>query len=223
MDENENHQKSGNNIINERQEIIKTKPIQEIIEEEDIINFISTKLYSIISDNKLNKKKQSRGENEPFYGKKFPLLNLKKYLERIIKYTEIENNTLIVAYLYIMKLINKENFVLGINNIYRLLLGAAVLAKKTLEDINYGNSYYCDIAGISVDDLNKIEESLFDRIDFDVNLKMEDVTEVYNDIFNGLSNLRLNELLQKANINNKNSNNIKEGDIKSKNINKKES
>lgn len=47
-----------------------------------------------------------------------------------MKYTECENNTLIVAYLYIMKLIEKENFVLGVNNAYRLLLGAVVLAKK---------------------------------------------------------------------------------------------
>ena len=69
-----------------------------------------------------------------------------------------------------MKLIKKENFVLGINNVYRLLLGSVVLAKKVLEDMNLYNSYYCNIGGISNGELNLIEYSLFTRIDFDVNL-----------------------------------------------------
>ena len=173
--EYKNEQNDGNNIINENNKIIEitSKSIEEIIDKDDIINFISSKFNSIMQNNKLMKKKQSRGENEPLYSKKIPVLSLNKYLIRIIKYTEIENNTLIVAYLYIIKLIEKENFVLGINNVYRLLLGAAVLAKKMIEDITLNNAYYCNIGGLSVKDLNMIEYSLFTRIDFDVNIKKE--------------------------------------------------
>ena len=152
------------------------------------------------------KKKQSRGPNEPLYSKTIPVLNINKYLIRIIKYTEIENNTLIVAYLYIIKLIKKENFILGINNVYRLLLGSAVLAKKVLEDIFFDNSYYCQIGSMSNSDLNMIEYSLFTRIDFDVNLKKEDVNKVYDEIFDNLSQTRLNEIFSKVghgNINKK--------------------
>ena len=168
----------------------------------------------------------------PFVGFRFnkEVLTLNKYLIRIMKYTECENNTLIIAYLYIIKLIKKENFILGINNIYRLLLGAVVLSKKVLEDIKLYNSYYCDIGGISNDELNKIEYNIFTRIDFDVNLKMEDVNKVYIEIFDGLSQSRLNEIYNEiynkkdtnknSNINNNINNNI--NSININNVNKKD-
>jgi hypothetical protein len=193
-----NHQHTGNNIINENKSIIKKKSLEDIINTEDIINFISTKFYAIIHYNKSMKKKQSRGPDEPLYSKTTPVSNINKYLIRIIKYTEIENNTLIVAYLYIIKLIKKENFILGINNVYLLLLGSVVLAKKVLEDILFDNSYYCQIGSMSNSNLNMIEYSLFTRIDFDVNLKKEDVNKVYDEIFDNLSQARLNEIFSKV-------------------------
>ena len=214
---NKNEQNDGNNIINENNKIIEitSKSIEEIIDKDDIINFISSKFNSIMQNNKLMKKKQSRGENEPLYSKYIPVLSLSKYLIRIIKYTEIENNTLIVAYLYIIKLIEKENFVLGINNVYRLLLGAAVLAKKMIEDITLNNAYYCNIGGLSVKDLNMIEYSLFTRIDFDVNIKKEDVDKVYGQIINFLPPARLNQIyLEKENMDKINSININKEDEK---------
>ena len=174
----------------------------DIINQEDIINFISSALYSIMHNNKLMKKKQSRGTNEPLYSKNIPILSLNKYLIRTMKYTECENNTLIVAYLYIIKLIQKEKFVLGINNVYRLLLGAVVLAKKFLEDIKYDNSYYCNIGGISNEELNMIEYSIFTRIDFNLNLQKKEVDIIYEQIYQNLPKSRFDEILQKKLINN---------------------
>ena len=198
-----------NNIINENDNISNNfiESLEKIINKDDIINFISSEFDSIIHNNKLMKKKQSRGINEPFYNKNIPALSLNKYLIRIIKYTECENNTLIVAYLYIIKLIQKENFVLGINNVYRLLLGAVVLAKKVLEDIKFDNSYYCDIGGISNNDLNLIEYNLFIRLNFNVSLKKENVDKIYEQIYKTLPKSRLNEIINNkyiySNINNK--------------------
>ena len=204
-----------NNIINENDNISNNfiESLEKIINKDDIVNFISSEFDSIIHNNKLMKKKQSRGINEPFYNKTIPVLSLNKYLIRIIKYTECENNTLIVAYLYIIKLIQKENFVLGINNVYRLLLGAVVLAKKVLEDIKFDNSYYCDIGGISNNDLNLIEYNLFTRLDFNVNLKKENVDKIYEQIYKTLPKTRLNEIINNkyiySNINNKSEDNKK--------------
>ena len=204
-----------NNIINENDNKSNNfiESLEKIINKDDIVNFISSEFDSIIHNNKLMKKKQSRGINEPFYNKTIPVLSLNKYLIRIIKYTECENNTLIVAYLYIIKLIQKENFVLGINNVYRLLLGAVVLAKKVLEDIKFDNSYYCDIGGISNNDLNLIEYNLFTRLDFNVNLKKENVDKIYEQIYKTLPKTRLNEIINNkyiySNINNKSEDNKK--------------
>ena len=162
------------------------KLFANLINVEDIINYISTNLLSIIQNNKRMKKKPSKDINEPLYSKLIPALSLEKYLIRIIKYTEVENNTLIVAYLYIIKKIKKENFILSINNIYRLLLGSVVLAKKVLEDLKYNNSYYCEIGGISLQEFNKIEFSLFVRLNYEVNPKIEEIENVYKNIIDSL-------------------------------------
>jgi hypothetical protein len=171
------------------------KSLEKIITTEDIINYISSYLLQIIQKNKQMKKKPSKGPNEPLYSKFIPVLSIEKFLLRILKYTEAENNTLIVAYLYINKLIKKENFVLSLNNVYRLLLGAVVMAKKVLEDLCYNNSYYCEIGGITVQELNNIEFSLFIRLNFDVNPKREEVDNIYDDIINSFPSSKINELL----------------------------
>ena len=164
------------------------KNLQKIISIEEIIQFISSNILSIVDKNKKNKKKQSKGVNEPLYSRKIPNLSLEKFLVRIVKYAEAENNTLIVAYLYIIKFIEKEHFILSINNMYRLLLGSVVLAKKVMEDICNQNSYYCEIGGLSLQELNMIELSLFIRINFEVNVKKEDLDNVYDLITSSLEN-----------------------------------
>ena len=166
---------------------INDNSIENIITTENIINYISSNLLSIIQNNKKMKKKPSKDPNEPLYSKMIPVLSIKKFLIRIVKYTEAENNTLIVAYLYIIKLIKIENFILSLNNIYRLLLGSVVLAKKFLEDINFNNLYYCEIGGMPVQELNNIELSLFVRINFDVNPKIEEVNDIYKNIIDSLA------------------------------------
>ena len=166
---------------------INDNSIENIITTENIINYISSNLLSIIQNNKKMKKKPSKDPNEPLYSKMIPVLSIKKFLIRIVKYTEAENNTLIVAYLYIIKLIKIENFILSLNNIYRLLLGSVVLAKKFLEDINFNNLYYCEIGGMPVQELNNIEFSLFIRINFDVNPKLEEVNDIYKKIIDSLA------------------------------------
>jgi len=217
--EYKNDQHVKNSIINENDHLLKicSKSLEDIINKDDIINFISFNLYSIIHNNKQMKKRQSRGENEPLYSKNIPVLSLNKYLIRIMKYTECENNTLIVGYLYVMKLIQKENFVLGINNVYRLLLGAIVLAKKFMEDIKYDNSFYCNIGGISNQELNLIEYSLFTRIDFSINLQKKDVDKIYEQIFKTLPKSRLDEIIKIDNINNNTNLNNEHYDTKNKN------
>jgi hypothetical protein len=57
--EYKNEQNVESNIINQNNKIIeiKSKSIEDIINKEDIINFISSTFYSIISSNKKLKKK----------------------------------------------------------------------------------------------------------------------------------------------------------------------
>jgi hypothetical protein len=206
-----NNEKDQNNNNLNKINIIEKKEnsIDKMITTEDIINYISSNLLAIIQKNKKMKKKPKKGPDEPFYSKFIPVLSIEKFLIRIVKYTEAENNTLIVAYLYITKLLNKEKFILSLNNIYRLLLGSVVLAKKELEDLCYNNLYYCEIGGMTVQDLNSVEYSLFIRLNFDVNPKIEEVENIYNEIINSFPSSKINELQN-------NFENIKIGKIKDK-------
>ena len=206
-----NNEKDQNNNNLNKINIIEKKEnsVDKMITTEDIINYISSNLLAIIQKNKKMKKKPKKGPDEPFYSKFIPVLSIEKFLIRIVKYTEAENNTLIVAYLYITKLLNKEKFILSLNNIYRLLLGSVVLAKKELEDLCYNNLYYCEIGGMTVQDLNSVEYSLFIRLNFDVNPKIEEVENIYNEIINSFPSSKINELQN-------NFENIKIGKIKDK-------
>ena len=185
-----------NNIIENK----KPPTIGEFINEEEIVSFISANFNSVIAFNKENKKRQKRSKHEYIHSSLTPVISLAGFLKLIIKYTEIEHNTLIVSYLYIIKLMNKENFILEKNNIYILLLASAVLAKKVLEDLVSDNSYYCQIGLFTEKELNLAEYSLFTRLDFNVNYTMDEVDNVYNEIFASLPNQRKIEYFQSQNF-----------------------
>ena len=201
--ENKNTPNAQKSTINENNKIENPKPltIAEFINEDEIVLFISTNFNSIIAFNKENKKRQKRSKHEYIHSSLTPVISLEGFLKLIIKYTEIEHNTLIVSYLYIIQLMNKENFILEKNNIYLLLLTSAVLAKKVLEDLVSDNSYYCQIGLFTEKELNLAEYSLFSRLDYKVNYTMEEVEQVYNEIFASLPNQRKIEYFQLQNYN----------------------
>ena len=201
--ENKNTPNAQKSTINEINKIENAKPltIAEFINEDEIVLFISTNFNSIIAFNKENKKRQKRSKHEYIHSSLTPVISLEGFLKLIIKYTEIEHNTLIVSYLYIIQLMNKENFILEKNNIYLLLLTSAVLAKKVLEDLVSDNSYYCQIGLFTEKELNLAEYSLFSRLDYNVNYTMEEVEQVYNEIFASLPNQRKIEYFQQQNYN----------------------
>ena len=187
--------KINNNII----KIQKQLTIAEFINEEEIVLFISTKFNSIIAYNKENKRKQKRTKNDYIFSSFIPVISIEGFLKLIIKYTEIERNTLIVSYLNIIQLMNKENFIIETNNIYILLLASCILAKKVLEDLILENSYYCQIGLFTAKELNLAEYSLFCRLDYNVNYTMEEVEQIYNQIFASLPNQRKIEYFQHNN------------------------
>ena len=157
--------------------------IKDSIKTKDIVDYISYRLSKIIENNKKQKLKPVKGKNEPLYSLKIPNLSIEKFLLRIIKYTEAENMAILLAYNYIERLIEKENFIISLNNVYRLLLGTTVLAIKILEDNKYDNSDYCQIGGLSLKDFNSIEYNLAARFDFDLNPSYEDIESILEQIY----------------------------------------
>ena len=64
--------------------------------------------------------------------------------------------------------LQSEHLDLVINSccIYRLLIASLVLAIKYCDDSYYKNSFYAQVGGISVDELNILERELYSLLDF---------------------------------------------------------
>jgi hypothetical protein len=54
-----------------------------------------------------------------FYSHNIPSISVKAYLERIMKYTKMEETTLVIVLIYIDKLCETSNFLLTDSNIHR--------------------------------------------------------------------------------------------------------
>jgi hypothetical protein len=95
-----------------------------------------------------------------------PLISMEKYLERLVKYTEMSESGVIVALVYIDRLISKKNFALTRLNVHRLVATAILLSKKYCEDSLTTNKYFAQVAGVSVSVLNNMERHLLILIDY---------------------------------------------------------
>ena len=91
------------------------------LDKETILQSITTILKEITTENmdKSKTKLRERQLNMSFYAKKIPSINVLSYLERIIKYSKMEETTLVVVLIYIDKLCESNNFLLTENNIHR--------------------------------------------------------------------------------------------------------
>lgn len=149
---------------------------------EDIISYISEYLNKIIEKNKNKKLDKQTRKNDVFYSKKIPNLTIKEYIIRIRKYSDIEDLTLICVFIYIKKFIEKNNYIILINNIYSILLAACTIAIKFHEDSNYKNSYIANIGGLDLKTMNKIEYYFYVLLRFDLNINEEDFKKIENEL-----------------------------------------
>lgn len=92
-----------------------------LLKNDKIISSISSILKDIIQEN-CEKSKASMIEEQistSFYTKKIPTISISSYLERILKYSKMEESTLIIMLIFIDKLCESSNFLLTENNIHR--------------------------------------------------------------------------------------------------------
>ncbi len=96
--------------------------VQQIsLNKDNILKAINNIISEIITEN-IDKSKAKIIENQKatsFFAKKIPSISIFNYLERILKYTKMEENTLIVMLIYIDRLCESNNFLLTEHNIHR--------------------------------------------------------------------------------------------------------
>ena len=179
---------SKENTISSSPQTVKTQETDHPKEmKEDVMSSVAFTLMQLISENhsKQNFKAKLKSQSKQiFSSRNLPKISISDYLYRIMKYTKVEESTLIIALIYIDRFCKNKKVILTEYNVHRLLLASVVVAIKFNEDKYYKNLFYSKIGGIEVEEMNQLEIDFLIFLNF--NLFVEH--EVYGKYFRNLCN-----------------------------------
>ena len=186
---NKNESKIETNNINNT--YIKESKILEILDSlkpEQVISYISNYIVNLLIKNIDKTKININGINDPLYSNKIPMIKIEDYFIRLYKYSHMDLTTLILSFIYIKRFIDKENFIIAFNNIFRLIISCTLLAIKFNENRIFKNIIYAKIGGLEIEDLNNLEFNVFNRLDFNLNVFDNEfygiISKIHNDNLN---------------------------------------
>ena len=108
-----------------------------------LLRSISSLLQEIINEQGDN----IQSKKTIFCSKTIPPISIENYLDRIIKYTKLETSTLILSLINIDKI-------------------CELISIKINEDDFYSNSYYSKVTGVSLSEINNLEDEFLRKIRF---------------------------------------------------------
>lgn len=129
----------------------------------NIVNVIVNVIETIITRSSSNNKNNTC--NSAFYTESIPQISIHDYLIRIIKYTHIEQSTLICALIYIDRL-SSSGIIINEHTIHKVLFTSILLSMKFNEDCIYNISFFAEIAGVPVKELLLMESEFVNKINF---------------------------------------------------------
>lgn len=111
--------------------------------------------------------------NSVFYSDFIPTISVIDYIDRVIEYSNVSETCLVAALILIDRVAVSPltPVVVNSNTLHRLVITAITLAAKLYEDDHYGNDVFCQIGGVSVQELNQLEVEFLRVISFDLHIK----------------------------------------------------
>lgn len=131
------------------------------------ISIISDLLSNICEEGKPNFDKHNT-LLKVFASKEIPPYSIKEYLERLIKYTNVNESTIIMILIYIDRFCHLNNLNLNYYIIHKLILAAFVIAIKFNEDSYNSVSFYAKLGGVSKNDMSHLEFFFIHFIKYDL-------------------------------------------------------
>lgn len=147
----------------------KKSKISDFLNNQDIVNSID-----IMSDDMNLYKCTDFTENILFYSNRFPSIQLKDYIYRLIKYTKLEENEIIFMVKLIDEISNK-NIIISLRNIMRILNGCLIITLKYLNDRKFSREFYCKLFQENSYSLNVIENVLLEILKYKLKRVEEDI------------------------------------------------
>jgi hypothetical protein len=155
----------------------KSTPIDhEVHNNKYLVRSVNNILKEIVEENRSINDIPDKYKRLSFYSKHSASITVTGYLERILKYTHIEESTLIIALIYLDRVCEINSIQLNEFNIHRILFASVIVAIKYNEDDYYTNGYYSKVGGISVKELNTLEYEYVKLLKYNLYIK----TEVYD-------------------------------------------
>jgi hypothetical protein len=115
----------------------------------------------------------------PYDTRIVPNISVSDYIIRWQKYADINDDVLIIANIILDKYIKCTNNKITPNRIHRLLLAILLIASKIYEDISFSNSYYAYIGGVSLKEINFLEKSILEDLDWNVYVFNDEISKYY--------------------------------------------
>ena len=143
--------------------------------EDTIISNMASIFFNLVDYN--TRHKYHADKKDTLLSKRIPKLSIEDFLIRVVTYSKIELSTLLSMYIYAMRLITRNEFVLRYSNVYKLLLGACVLSVKFNEHKKFPFSYYAKIGGMTVSELSEVEFSIYTRLNFELFVNEDELNE----------------------------------------------
>ncbi|KAJ4792236.1 Cyclin family protein [Rhynchospora pubera] len=104
-----------------------------------------------------------------FMAARTPTIALKRYLERIHRFADLDPTCFIIAFVYIDQAVHIHPDLIVVSmNVHRLTLASLLVASKVLDDMHHNNAFFSRIGGISNSELNKLELELLFLLNFRV-------------------------------------------------------
>ena len=142
--------------------------IEQIQKDNSLQLSISLVIQQLLNENKKQRNYRSKVREQSkmiFSSSSIPKISILEYLNRIVKYTKIEDSTLILSIIYLDS-IAQNSVYLTEYNIHTILLISIIIAIKMNEDLIFTNDYYAKVAGISLKKFNKLEHEFLNMNKF---------------------------------------------------------
>ena len=146
-----------------------------------LINTLSVIFTDICKENDINPIINNKNISL-FLTDSIQTITINDYLQRLVKYTQVESSTLIAMLIYIDRICELNNFIINSYNVYKILFSSLIIAIKYNEDEYYDNKFYAKVGGLTLTEMNNLEINYLSLIDF----KLYISEEVFDNYFENL-------------------------------------
>jgi hypothetical protein len=123
---------------------------------------------------------------EIFYSKNPPIMTIKQFIDYLMSFNLVEHENLHISQIYCIALLQKlfrKGFSINMNNCHRIILIMLMLTSKLIEDECHYNGSWARVSGLDLEELNKMEYTMLQLLDFDIFVSQEQLIHINKSFF----------------------------------------